>query len=339
MLARSRGIGSEAWQQLRPGTGTGTGPPTGPSPDGPTSTDRCTTSTSVARPTARCSSASTGSAARPSTGRRWRRHWPQTCRVVAIDLAGFGHTLGGSRSTSVAGEQPPAPPIPRRGGRDAGDPGRQLDGRADLDPPGGAAAPRRSPGSCSSTRHCHPRCGPAPTPGSFATFAAFMVPVVGPPGGAPLRGTRSSAEQAARDLLRLCCADPDRIPPEIVDLHAELAGQRLEYPDVDSEMLTAAQSLALGARRPAPLRRDAAGDRRARAAAARRPGPARSTSPPLGPRLRRTRTGSSRSRRVWGTSRSSRRRSGRSTPSSAGSPRTPRSADLAAVARPLVGRG
>ncbi|HWO50066.1 MAG TPA: alpha/beta fold hydrolase, partial [Ornithinibacter sp.] len=25
----------------------------------------------------------------------------QTCRVVAIDLAGFGHTRGGSRSTSV----------------------------------------------------------------------------------------------------------------------------------------------------------------------------------------------------------------------------------------------
>ena len=25
----------------------------------------------------------------------------QTCRVVAIDLAGFGHTLGGSRATSV----------------------------------------------------------------------------------------------------------------------------------------------------------------------------------------------------------------------------------------------
>ena len=52
-----------------------------------------------------------------------------------------------------------------------------------------------------------------------------------------------SAVKAARELLALCCADPDRIPPEIVDLHAELAGQRLEYPDVDSEMLTAAQSL------------------------------------------------------------------------------------------------
>jgi pimeloyl-ACP methyl ester carboxylesterase len=43
--------------------------------------------------------------------------------------------------------------------------------------------------------------------------------------------------------MELCCADADRIPPEIVTLHAELAGQRLDYPDVDSEMLTAAQSL------------------------------------------------------------------------------------------------
>ena len=76
----------------------------------------------------------------------------------------------------------------------------------------------------------------------FATFAAFMVPVVG---RRMVRRPRDqeSAVQAARELMQLCCADPDRIPPEIVALHAELAGQRLEYPDVDSEMLTAAQSL------------------------------------------------------------------------------------------------
>ena len=34
-----------------------------------------------------------------------------------------------------------------------------------------------------------------------------------------------------------------RVPSDIVDLHVELAGQRREYPDVDSEMLAAAQSL------------------------------------------------------------------------------------------------
>ena len=81
-----------------------------------------------------------------------------------------------------------------------------------------------------------------PDPKVFATFAAFMVPVVG---RRMVRRPRDeeSAVEAARELMQLCCADPDRIPPEIVDLHAELAGQRLEYPDVDSEMLTAAQSL------------------------------------------------------------------------------------------------
>jgi pimeloyl-ACP methyl ester carboxylesterase len=81
-----------------------------------------------------------------------------------------------------------------------------------------------------------------PDPKVFATFAAFMVPVVG---RRMVRRPRDeqSALQAARDLMELCCADPDRVPPEVVDLHAELAGQRLDYPDVDSEMLTAAQSL------------------------------------------------------------------------------------------------
>ena len=44
-------------------------------------------------------------------------------------------------------------------------------------------------------------------------------------------------------MLRLCCADPARVPSDVVDLHVELASQRREYSDVDSELLTAAQSL------------------------------------------------------------------------------------------------
>jgi pimeloyl-ACP methyl ester carboxylesterase len=81
-----------------------------------------------------------------------------------------------------------------------------------------------------------------PDPRVFATFAAFMVPVVGRRVARRPRD-EESAVRAARELMELCCADADRIPPEIVTLHAELAGQRLDYPDVDSEMLTAAQSL------------------------------------------------------------------------------------------------
>jgi hypothetical protein len=57
------------------------------------------------------------------------------------------------------------------------------------------------------------------------------------------RRDAQTAEEAARALLRLCCADPSRIPSDVVDLHVELAGLRREYPDVDSEMLAAAQSL------------------------------------------------------------------------------------------------
>jgi len=57
------------------------------------------------------------------------------------------------------------------------------------------------------------------------------------------RRDSASAEEAAHAMLRLCCADPSRVPADVVDLHVDLADQRREYTDVDSEMLGAAQSL------------------------------------------------------------------------------------------------
>lgn len=165
----------------------------------------------------------------------------QTCRVVAIDLAGFGHTRGGTRSTSVQANNrllhrflievvgTPAILIGNSMGglisiRQAATRAETVAGLVLVDP----ALP--------------PGLRARPDAKVFATFAAFMVPVVG---RRMVRRPRDeeSAVQAARELMQLCCADPDLIPREVVDLHAELAGQRLEYPDVDSEMLTAAQSL------------------------------------------------------------------------------------------------
>jgi pimeloyl-ACP methyl ester carboxylesterase len=81
-----------------------------------------------------------------------------------------------------------------------------------------------------------------PDPRVAATFAAFLVPAVGRRLLSRRRGT-TSAEEAAHALLRLCCEDPSRVPSDVVDQHIELAGKRREYSDVDSEMLSAAQSL------------------------------------------------------------------------------------------------
>jgi pimeloyl-ACP methyl ester carboxylesterase len=87
-----------------------------------------------------------------------------------------------------------------------------------------------------------PALAARPDPRVLATFAAFLVPVFGRR-VLSRRRTAASAEEAAHALLRLCCADPSRVPTDVVDLHVELAGLRREYPDVDSEMLVAAQSL------------------------------------------------------------------------------------------------
>jgi pimeloyl-ACP methyl ester carboxylesterase len=81
-----------------------------------------------------------------------------------------------------------------------------------------------------------------PDPRVVAGFATFLVPAVGRRLLSRSRGS-TSAEEAAHAMLRLCCADPSRVPRDVVDLHVELADQRREYTDVDSEMLTAAQSL------------------------------------------------------------------------------------------------
>ena len=165
----------------------------------------------------------------------------QTCRVVAIDLAGFGHTLGGARSTTVQANQRL---LHRFLVEIVGTPailvGNSMGGLISIR----QAAQRAD--TVSGLVLVDPALPPAlrarPDPLVVATFAAFMVPVLGRRVAGRPRD-EESAIKAARELMKLCCADPDRVPPEVVDLHAELAQQRLDYPDVDSEMLTAAQSL------------------------------------------------------------------------------------------------
>ncbi len=165
----------------------------------------------------------------------------ETCRVVALDLAGFGHTLGGSRSTSVAANQRL---LHRFLVEVAGTPavlvGNSMGGLISIRQ--AAERPDTTAGLVLVDPALPPEVRGLPDPRVVAMFAAFMVPVVGRRVVGRSRDG-ASAERAARDLLRLCCADPARVPSEVVDLHVELAGQRLEYPDVDSELLTAARSL------------------------------------------------------------------------------------------------
>jgi pimeloyl-ACP methyl ester carboxylesterase len=165
----------------------------------------------------------------------------RTCRVVAIDLAGFGRTRRGSRSTSVHANQLL---LHRFLTEAAGSPailvGNSMGGlisilQASRRPETVAGVVLVDPALPISLRA-------RPDPRVFATFTAFLVPVVGRRVLARRRDA-SSAHEAAQALLRLCCADPTRVPPDVVDQHLELADERREYPDVDAELLTAAQSL------------------------------------------------------------------------------------------------
>lgn len=165
----------------------------------------------------------------------------ETHRVVAIDLAGFGHTRGGARSTSVHANQ------------------RLLHGFLTECVGTPAILIGNSMGGLISILQAAERhdtvaglilVDPAlpialwsrPDPRVLTTFASFLVPAVSRRLLAQRRDS-STAEEAARSLLALCCADPSRVPEEVVDLHIGLAEKRREYVDVDSEMIAAAQSL------------------------------------------------------------------------------------------------
>ncbi len=163
------------------------------------------------------------------------------CRVLALDLAGFGHTRSGSRSTSVQSNQQLLDRFLREV---AGTPailvGNSMGGLISI------LQAARQPKSIAGLVLIDPALpiGPLarPDPLVLATFAAFAVPAVGRRLLAYRRST-SSAEAAADDMLRLCCADPSRVPAHVVAQHVEMAQKRREYGDVDGELLTAARSL------------------------------------------------------------------------------------------------
>ena len=165
----------------------------------------------------------------------------KTCRVIALDLAGFGRTRSHGRSTSVNANQRL---LHRFLTEVCWDPailvGNSMGGliavlQTDAHPETVAGIvlidPALPVGLASR-----------PDPRMAATFGLYAVPAVGRSVVARRRSS-GSAEEVAMALLRLCCADPSLVPRPIVDQHLALARERNDYPDVDAELIVAARSL------------------------------------------------------------------------------------------------
>jgi pimeloyl-ACP methyl ester carboxylesterase len=162
-------------------------------------------------------------------------------RVLALDLAGFGRTLSGSRSSSVQANQRL---LHRFLTEVAGSPailvGNSMGGLITVlqtheHPETVAAAVLVDP-----ALPVGPSAWPDPLVGM--AFTAYVVPAVGRRLLSSSRRMRS-ADENAHAILRLCCADASRVPAEVVEHHLGLARERHADPDVDAELLTAARSL------------------------------------------------------------------------------------------------
>jgi pimeloyl-ACP methyl ester carboxylesterase len=163
-----------------------------------------------------------------------------TYRVLALDLAGFGLTTGRPRSSGVTGNRELLNAfLTQVGGGPVVLIGNSMGGlivalQAGLYPETASAVVLIDPAL--------PPVLSRPDPLVLKTFADFAWPDrvrrwLGrnqPP---------LSTEQAALRLLELCCADPSRIPRELIDQHLALARRRHSVPDIEADFLLAARSL------------------------------------------------------------------------------------------------
>ena len=168
----------------------------------------------------------------------------RTCRVVAVDLVGFGRTELHGRSTRLSANM-------RLLGRSVEDlfgdqpvilVGNSMGGLISI------LLAHEQPALVAGLALIDPALpvGPTAHPDPLVTlmFGVHSIPAV-----SRLimsrRRTFLSAEAQARALLRLCCVDPGRVPQDVLRLHLDLAREREAYPDVDAELAVAARSLVL----------------------------------------------------------------------------------------------
>jgi pimeloyl-ACP methyl ester carboxylesterase len=159
-------------------------------------------------------------------------------RVLAVDLVGHGRTPSQGRSASFGASR-------RLLGRflDATAPepavlvGNSMGGYLCL------AEAAAEPGRVASLLLVDPAVPIVPgagfDPQVFTFFAGFALPLVGET--LVRRHARLGAERVVRDMLALCCVDPSRVAPDVLDAHVELSRERLASGEVAGKAFLVAQ--------------------------------------------------------------------------------------------------
>jgi pimeloyl-ACP methyl ester carboxylesterase len=166
-----------------------------------------------------------------------------TCRVLALDLVGFGHTKAGTHSTSVTANQLM---LQRFISEVAGAPaivvGNSMGAMVTI-----LQAARHPETVAAAVLLDPPLLAKPESRPELLMAAGFGMYAVPPLGRAMLKARRRvrSPEQVAMDILRLCCVDPGRVSAEVLEQHMEVARARSEYPDLDAQFLDAARSLVV----------------------------------------------------------------------------------------------
>jgi pimeloyl-ACP methyl ester carboxylesterase len=163
-------------------------------------------------------------------------------RVLAVDLAGFGLTVGGPRSAAVPANRR----LVDRFLAEVTDQPVVLVGNS----MGGLISAMQAAKNPASVSHLV-LVDPAlpiplhfPDPKVIAVFAEMMLPKRARKALARRRGPQTP-ESIARDLIALVCADPRRVDPAVLTEHIDLAKARSGDRHAQRDFLVAAQSLSL----------------------------------------------------------------------------------------------
>jgi pimeloyl-ACP methyl ester carboxylesterase len=162
------------------------------------------------------------------------------CRVLALDLVGHGRTKGHGRSAGVNANRVLLDRfLADVAARPAILVGNSMGGMIALL----QAAAR--PGSVAGAVLIDPAI-PGPlhrlNPLVALTFVLYGLPRVGETLLA-VRRRQFTPEEAFAQVLRACCVDPDRIPPDVIEQGVALSRERAGDQDLEADFLRAARSL------------------------------------------------------------------------------------------------